>query len=154
MLGHKPLKVVRKTRVKGNTILVQTQDGYTYSNVDKAVNVDDSVMISVKAKNEVNQHLKLSKGSHVFIVGGTHVGEVAKVDDVIPGTMKRDKLVSLVEGDEKFQTNVQNIIVDTSTNFSVSAMQNNPLLQLSGESLKKRPRLSVVPVVADFYAHE
>lgn len=111
MAGAKPLKVVRKTRTKGNTIIVQTQDGYTYKNVDKAVKVDDSVMISVKDTNEVSQHLKLDKGSHVFIVGGTHVGEVAKVAEVVPGTMKRDKLVSLVEGDEKFQTNVRNVMV-------------------------------------------
>jgi ribosomal protein S4E len=53
----------------------------------------------------------MQKGNSVYIIGGTHVGEVAKVAVVIEGTMKRSKLVELTEGKEKFQTTEANVVV-------------------------------------------
>jgi small subunit ribosomal protein S4e len=105
----KPAKVLRKVLSKGKKILIQTHDGNTYTNVSEKVKVGDSVLVGTNAK--VESHLPLSKGSHVFITGGTHVGEVAQVQSIVPGTMKRDALVDLTEGKEAFQTTKKNVMV-------------------------------------------
>lgn len=104
----KPAKVLRKVLAKGKKIQIQTHDGNTYKGVSEKVNVGDSVLV---ANAKVESHLPLSKGSHVFITGGTHVGEVAQVQSIVPGTMKRDALVDLTEGKEAFQTTKKNVMV-------------------------------------------
>ncbi|MDP2666750.1 MAG: S4 domain-containing protein [Candidatus Diapherotrites archaeon] len=131
--GQKPVKIVRKTRVKGNKILVQTQDGYVYSpNNDVLMKVDDSVIVQMKDGHVMGEHLPLQKGSRVFIIGGTHVGEVAKVEEIVPGTMKRKKLVNLAEGKEKFQTTIRNIMVIDETTAGW-IQETNPLIPISSE---------------------
>ncbi len=104
----KPAKVLRKVLSAGKKIQIQTHDGNTYAGVSEKVKVGDSVLVS---HAKVESHLPLSKGSHVFITGGTHVGEVAQVQSIVPGTMKRDALVDLVEGKESFQTTKKNVMV-------------------------------------------
>ncbi|MEK6970074.1 MAG: 30S ribosomal protein S4e [archaeon] len=105
----KPAKVMRKIIAKGKTIQVQTHDGNTYRGADTKIKVGDSVLIG--NKSTIEGHLPLSNGSHVFITGGTHVGEVALVKGIVPGTMKRDALVDLTEGEAAFQTTTKNVMV-------------------------------------------
>jgi small subunit ribosomal protein S4e len=105
----KPAKVLRKALAKGKKIQIQTHDGNTYRSVSDKIMVGDSVLIGSGSK--VETHLSLSKGSHVFITGGTHVGEVAQVQGIVSGTMKRDALVDLTEGKEAFQTTKKNVMV-------------------------------------------
>ncbi len=103
-------RVVRKNLITGNKFQVQTHDGYTYKNADSKIHVGDSVIVQL-GEGKIVQHLPLSKGNSVYIIGGTHVGEVAKIEGIVEGTMKRDKLVDLSEGKERFQTTAQNVMV-------------------------------------------
>lgn len=114
-LKHKPVKVVNKVLTKGNKMLIQTHDGKTFRGITNDVSVGDSVLTTIDGKN-VTEHLSLSKGGRVLITGGSHVGELAKVESIVEGTMKRDKLVNLSEGSEKFQTTASNVmVIDAST---------------------------------------
>lgn len=114
-MKNKPVKVVNKVLVKGKKIMIQTHDGKTFRDVNNDVRVGDSVLTSIDG-TKVNEHLSFSKGSRVLITGGSHVGEVAKVESIIEGTMKRDRLVNLSEGSEEFQTTAVNVmVIDTHT---------------------------------------
>lgn len=106
---QKVSRVVRKSIVTGNKTLVQTHDGYTYAGETK-IKVGDSIIANL-TDGKIMEHLPLQKGNAVYIIGGTHVGEVAKVEGIVEGTMKRDKLVDLSEGKEKFQTTARNVMV-------------------------------------------
>jgi small subunit ribosomal protein S4e len=114
-LKQKPVKVVNKVLARQNKLMIQTHDGKTFRNVANDVRVGDSVLATIDGKN-IAGHLSLSKGGRVLITGGSHVGEIAKIDSIVEGTMKRDKLVNLSEGDEKFQTTASNVmVIDTHT---------------------------------------
>lgn len=104
----KPAKVLRKVLAKGKKLQIQTHDGNTYKGISEKINVGDSVLVG---SAKVSNHLPLVNGSHVFITGGTHVGEVAQVKGMVPGTMKRDALVDLAEGSDEFQTTKKNVMV-------------------------------------------
>jgi small subunit ribosomal protein S4e len=106
----KPVKVIQKSWVKGAQNHIQTHDGNTYRGVDAKISVGDSILIASNGK-KIESHLPLAHGCLVFITGGTHVGEVAQVKGVVPGTMRRDVLVDLTEGSEKFQTTAKNVMV-------------------------------------------
>ncbi|MFH0970619.1 MAG: hypothetical protein V1776_04135 [Candidatus Diapherotrites archaeon] len=106
----KPVKVIRKKIVAKGKTIIQTHDGKTYENVPKEVNVGDSVLVKTDAQ-QVEGHLSFKKGGRVFIIGGTHVGEIAKITHVIKGTMKRDALVDLSEGETTFQTTTKNVMM-------------------------------------------
>lgn len=103
-------RVVRKNVSVGNKFQIQTHDGYTYKNTDAKIHVGDSVIVNLK-EGKIVDHMPMHKGNSVYIIGGTHVGEVAKVEGIVEGTMKRDKLVDLSEGKERFQTTAQNVMV-------------------------------------------
>lgn len=109
-LKQKTVKVVHKHIGKGKILTIQTHDGKTFRNAENNVRVDDSVMIPLNG-TKAEGHLPLKSGSRVYITGGKHVGEVAQIAGIVEGTMKRDKLVNLTEGKEKFQTTVQNVMV-------------------------------------------
>ncbi len=109
MVQSKPSKVIVKKKMPGQKLMIQTHDGKTFRDAQQSVRVGDSVLI--KEGNKISEHLSLVKGSHVFITGGTHVGEMAQVASIVEGTMKRDKLVDLIEGKEKFQTTAENVMV-------------------------------------------
>lgn len=110
LLKNKPVKVVNKTIGKGNTLTIQTHDGKTFRGVKNDVSVGDSILATLDG-SKVNEHLSFAKGSRVLITGGSHVGEIAKVESIVEGTMKRDKLVILSEGSDKFQTTARNVMV-------------------------------------------
>ncbi|MEK6902645.1 MAG: hypothetical protein AABX02_03615, partial [archaeon] len=109
-LKQKPVKVVHKRIGKGKVLTIQTHDGKTFRGAQNAVHVDDSVMVPMKG-NTIEGHMPLQSGSRVYITGGKHVGEVAQIAGIVEGTMKRNKLVNLTEGKEKFQTTIQNVMV-------------------------------------------
>ena len=109
-LHTKPVKVVSKQLAKGNKLMIQTHDGKTFRGIDAKINVGDSVLTNTEG-TKVSEHLSFAKGNRVLITGGSHVGEVAKIESILEGTMKRDKLVSLSEGNATFQTTSVNVMV-------------------------------------------
>lgn len=110
MADIKPSKIVGKKIVQGNKLMIQTHDGKTYHGIGNELRVGDSVLVDIQTK-KILSHLSLKQGSNVYVIGGTHVGEVAAIENILEGTMKRDKLVDLKEKNESFQTTARNIMV-------------------------------------------
>lgn len=103
-------KIIGKRTIKGGKILLTTNEGFTIDFGKEKVNVDDSVKLSLP-EMKIEEVFALEKGNSVFIIGGSHVGEISKVDGISEGTLQRKKLISLDDKERKFQTISRNIFV-------------------------------------------
>jgi small subunit ribosomal protein S4e len=103
-------RIVGKKTVKGNVIQLETNDGRAMRLKKSALKPGDSVLVSLPEQKVVKE-IRLEKGSIVYVVGGEHSGEIARVKEVIPGTMKRPRLVSLQERESGFLTVAENVFV-------------------------------------------
>ena len=108
--GIKLCRIVGKKTVKKGLIAVETNDGRTISNKKNSLKPGDSILISIP-EQKIQKEIALEKGKLVYVVSGEHAGEIAKVKEVIAGTMKRAKLVLLEEKESSFQTIAENVFV-------------------------------------------
>lgn len=69
----------------------------------------DSLLVELPSKPV--KVLELKKGNIVFISGGRHVGETAKIIDIAASKMQRPKLITLESDKESFATVVENVFV-------------------------------------------
>ena len=103
-------KVVSKRIVKNGKIEITTNDGFTIMLEKEQINVNDSLKLSMP-KQKIEEVYSLAKGNTAYIVGGTHVGDINTVKEIIKGTLQRKELVSLENKDSKFQTVTRNVFV-------------------------------------------
>lgn len=76
---EKIAKIIGKKQLKKKKIQINLYDGKNIL-VDKdEYKVGDSVLIS---DNKIKKHLKLEKGSLIYITGGKHIGEIGKVEEI------------------------------------------------------------------------
>ena len=68
-----------------------------------SLNVGDSIRISLPEKKVVSQII-MKKGNIAYVIGGTHIGEIAAVEEITPGTARRPELVELKKGEMSFKT--------------------------------------------------
>ncbi len=94
----KLLKLVRKTIVKKGKIQLTFHDGRNIL-VDKFDgSVGDSILFNL-SKKHVDKILNLDKESLVYLSGGSHVGIIAKVKDVIKAKdLQKPKVLVEIEG--------------------------------------------------------
>ncbi|MBI4043786.1 MAG: 30S ribosomal protein S4e [Candidatus Diapherotrites archaeon] len=107
--AHKIKRVEHKTMKKGGVIQLQFNDGHVYVDKKNSLRVGDSAVVDLKSKKIVEE-VPLKPGAGVFVIGGNHVGETARVNEIIPGTMRRKSLVKLSRGQSLFQTVSRNLI--------------------------------------------
>ncbi len=108
--NFKVSKVVGKRVVRGGKVLVTTMDGFTIR-VDKTpVRVGDSLRISLP-KIGVEKVLPMKKGVLGFVFSGVHTGQVVRIENVIPGSLKRESIVEFSVGKSVFQTRANSIVV-------------------------------------------
>jgi small subunit ribosomal protein S4e len=108
--GLKLSRVAGKRAVKKGLIQLETSDGRTITEKKSSLKPGDSMLIALPGQ-KIMKEIKMGKGSVVYIVGGEHAGETAKVKEVIAGTMKRPRLVLLEEKDSQFLTVAENVFV-------------------------------------------
>ena len=96
-------KIVGKGKMKGGKIRLNTAEGFIFTEDKTALNVGDSVRISLPEKKVVSQ-ITMKKGHIAYVIGGTHIGEIAAVEEITPGTARRPELVELKKGDASFKT--------------------------------------------------
>lgn len=96
----KLLKIIRKTVVKGGKMQLTFHDGKNFL-VDKFEgSVGDSVLFDLKKKH-INKTINLDKGSLIYLSGGSHVGQLGKVKDVIKSKdLQKPKVVVEIDGNE------------------------------------------------------
>lgn len=106
----KVCKVLGKTLLKKNVVQISTDDGRIFRGV-KGVSVGDSILIELPVQKIVST-IELKNGCIVFVSGGKHVGSIAKVKNIVDGTMKRPKLLALSDNEgNDFETTENNVIV-------------------------------------------
>jgi small subunit ribosomal protein S4e len=103
-------KVVGKNAIKGGLIQLTLNDGRVLQEKKTDLNPGDSVRISLP-DSKLLEKVKLEKGNLVYLIAGRHVGGQAVIKEVSSGTMSRERLITLVEGDRQFQTTEKNLIV-------------------------------------------
>ncbi len=108
--NKKLVRVVNKTAAKGRKIQINLHDGRNILVEKTDAKTGDSLLIRVPDQN-IEKIIKLEEGSIAYIVGGGHTGEMAKVKEIVPGTITRPPLVKLVSDETEFLTDKQNVFV-------------------------------------------
>lgn len=108
--NEKICKVVGKKAVSKGMIQLTTNDGRSFREKGGKAGVGDSLLVQVP-EQKVLQAVKLEPGKSALVVDGTHIGELARVKEITPGTMSRPKLVLLEAGESRFKTVESNIVV-------------------------------------------
>lgn len=85
-------------------------DGTVLLNEKDSMKIGDSAKIEFPGKR-IAEVYPLQKGSVAYVVGGLHIGQTAKVTDIIEGTISREKLVNLKSEKASFQTVARNVFV-------------------------------------------
>jgi small subunit ribosomal protein S4e len=99
---HASWKLVRienKTIVKGGKIQLNLHDGRNILLDENKYNTGDVLKINVPTQ-EIVSHYPLSQGSVAIIIGGTHRGRVAHINDYIVVRGPQDNMVRFEEGFE------------------------------------------------------
>ncbi len=103
-------KVTGKRKAKGGKTFITTGDGFTIPIEKEKIGVGDSVKISLPER-KIEEVYEMKAGSSVFIVGGIHVGQSAKVHGIVEGNIQRQRLVSLEGEGNNFTTVEDNVFV-------------------------------------------
>lgn len=111
--GEKPFKLCKiasKKAVKQGSILLSTNDGRSFLEKQTGLKPGDSVKIQIP-EQKIMKELKLEAGSIVLLLSGKHVGRTAKVAEIIQGTLRKEKTLTLEMNGEQFQTTANNVFV-------------------------------------------
>ncbi|MCL4328790.1 MAG: 30S ribosomal protein S4e [Candidatus Thermoplasmatota archaeon] len=115
----KLVKVTHKTSVGKGKFMITFHDGQNILVEDNSIRPND-VLVILNDGKKIDQILKLAKGSKVFMIGGSHVGETGTVKEIEVKASSQANLVTLEEG---FSTTVNNVFVvgNSKYNFNVTA---------------------------------
>lgn len=106
----KVVKVVRKKMLGKNAVQLTANDGKTFTEKDPKARVGDSLVIELP-ENKVAEQLELKEGQLVYLMAGNHVGKIATVQKLVPGTMQKKALAELSAKEGDFQTITDNLLV-------------------------------------------
>ncbi len=103
-------KIERKAIKKKGEVQLTTDDGINVVVKKTGLKKGDSVKLEFP-ENKVAGEFAMKKGSAAFVIGGTHIGVLAIIGEIVQGDQKRDTLVKLEKGKESFLTPSKNIMV-------------------------------------------
>jgi small subunit ribosomal protein S4e len=88
-----PAKITGKTTLKGGKTQVHLSNGWNFLTEKDVYKTNDTLLMDAKTKKPI-KHLKLAKDVLIYIIGGSHVGQIAKVSDFVEeGILKKKKFV-------------------------------------------------------------
>ena len=94
--GTRLCRIVNKSVLPKGKIQLNLHDG-TGILLDKdEYRRKDTLMIDVKT-GKVKDSIEFKEGNTALVVHGRHSGEVGKIDEILPGTMKRESLTRVGE---------------------------------------------------------
>ncbi len=105
--NKKLVRVKNKTPVKGGKIQINLHDGRNILLEKTDIKTGDTLMIRVPDQ-KIEKTIRLEKGALAYIVGGGHTGELAKIEEIMKGTITRPPLVRLT-GETEFLTSKENV---------------------------------------------
>ncbi|MBI2148099.1 30S ribosomal protein S4e [Candidatus Woesearchaeota archaeon] len=96
----KLLKIIRKSAVKGGKLQLTFHDGRNILLDKFNGKIGDSVLFDFDKKN-INKILNLEKGSLVYLSGGSHIGKLGKIKNVIKSKdLQKPKVTVDIDGNE------------------------------------------------------
>lgn len=109
--SKKICKITAKKIGKTGITEIITNDGRLFREKNAKYKVSDSLEVEIPG-HKISKLFEFAKGNTAYVSGGTHVSAVGKIIEIVPGTMKRKKLVTLRTADkEEFSTTENNIII-------------------------------------------
>ncbi len=99
-------KVVKKTCVKGGKFQLTTNDGRNILTDDNSIKVHDTLQLELP-EQKLLKVLKMKEGAKVYIIGGSHAGEQGIVKEILPGSERRPKMITVKAGAKEFQTPIE-----------------------------------------------
>lgn len=97
----KPSKIIGKTMVKGK-LQLNLYDGKNILVDKNTYKIGDSLILKLP-EQKISKHLKLDKKSIICLIGGTHIGEIGNVDDIIKDKIiYRDPHNNLIETSKQY----------------------------------------------------
>jgi len=103
-------KITGKRMSKNKKIQLNTNDGRTFIENKTDLKVGDTIKISLP-EQKITEKLVEKKGSLAYIIGGSHSGETAEIDEIIEGTINRNKTVKLKTKEKEFKTTEKNVFI-------------------------------------------
>jgi len=99
----KPCKIINKTILGKGKIQLNLYDGRNLLVDNNEYKVGDTILLDLE-KNKILEHLKLGKGSTIYIMDGKYTGYIGKVNDIIlESGMKANKII-FTKDKEKIET--------------------------------------------------
>ena len=110
--GFKLVKVTGKHSLNGKQLQANTNDGRSFMiDAKKKLAVGTSLKISLP-EQKISETFELAKGNLAFVFTGKRIGAIVEIKEVLPGTMRRGKLVVLKpKTGKEFQTVADNVFV-------------------------------------------
>jgi small subunit ribosomal protein S4e len=95
-------RIQNKTTVKGKKIQLNLHDGKNKLVEKDEYKTGDVLKITFK-ENKIDDVYKFDKGTVSMVIGGTHVGEIASIEEIQIVTSSKSNLVNL-KGEKEFST--------------------------------------------------
>ncbi len=119
-------RVAGKRTAKRGQMQISTSDGYTFTEKKINVKVGDTVKVELP-QMKIAARLEMKEGNLAYVISGRHIGRGPKITAILPGTMRRPKLVELKDGSGTFITLEKNIMV---------IGEKKPEIEIAGQRLK------------------
>ena len=100
---EKYLKIINKTLLKKNKLQINFHNGENLLIENKDYKVGDTLLINLKTK-KIIKHLKLEKGSTVYIKGGKYVGSTGTIERLISSNKLKNDMLELKIDNKKVKT--------------------------------------------------
>jgi len=106
-----PLRVEGKTTIKGGKTQVNLSNGWNFLTDKDTYKVTDVIFFDSREKKPA-KHLKLEKGSLVYITGGSHSGKVSEIKDFVQeGILRKKKFVVAKHNDQRLKIPIKDVFV-------------------------------------------
>ena len=103
-------KIISKKITSKNNIQLVTNDGRVLITTNLAYKPKATIKLDLE-ENVIKEYYPLEVGREVFVIGGKHIGSVAKIEEIKLSTMTRPMLIKLKQDGVDFETIEKNIIV-------------------------------------------
>ncbi len=103
----KPLQIKNKTMVKGSRIQLTTHDGRNFL-FDKdseyyTLKPGDTIIYNYN-ENKLDRYIRLEPGNMALITGGSKIGRLGKIKDILKPHPLKPRIVRLVGDSEEYET--------------------------------------------------
>jgi len=114
-INKKIAKIIGKKALQKGQIQINLSDGRNFITKEKTYNVGDSLLIEVPSQ-KIIEHLKLEKGSCIYLTDGKHISETGIAEEITP------KIITY--------TNAETQKEQTSTKYACVVGKKQPIITL------------------------